>query len=38
MSPLIVLGYVIYSGFESAEEEQRRRNKKEDFRLEGHAE
>jgi len=38
VSPLLVLFYVVYSGFDSKEEEDRRRNKKEDFRLDGHAE
>lgn len=38
MSPLIILGYVIYSGFESPEEEAMKLKKKTDFQLEGHAE
>ncbi|GMI04540.1 hypothetical protein TrVE_jg11794 [Triparma verrucosa] len=36
MSPLLALFIVIYTGFESKEEEMKRRNKKEDFTLEGH--
>jgi len=38
VSPLIVLFYVVFSGFDSEEEEARKRNKKGDFRLDGHAE
>ena len=38
ISPLLVLGYVLLSAFESEEAENRKRNKKSDFNLEGHGE
>jgi len=38
MSPLIALGYVLLSAFESEEAEAVKRKKKGDFELEGHAE
>eukprot|EP00546_Thalassionema_frauenfeldii_P008559 CAMPEP_0178924540 /NCGR_PEP_ID=MMETSP0786-20121207/17389_1 /TAXON_ID=186022 /ORGANISM="Thalassionema frauenfeldii, Strain CCMP 1798" /LENGTH=62 /DNA_ID=CAMNT_0020599273 /DNA_START=84 /DNA_END=272 /DNA_ORIENTATION=+ len=37
-SPLIVLGYILLSAFESEEAELKKRRKKSDFNLEGHAE
>ena len=38
ISPLIALGYVLISAFESEESEHKKRSKKSDFNLEGHAE
>ena len=38
LSPLLALGYVLFSAFETEEQENRKRNKKSDFNLEGHAE
>jgi len=38
MSPLIALGYVLFSAFEDPEAEKLKRRKKGDFELEGHAE
>eukprot|EP00540_Astrosyne_radiata_P012755 CAMPEP_0116847480 /NCGR_PEP_ID=MMETSP0418-20121206/14458_1 /TAXON_ID=1158023 /ORGANISM="Astrosyne radiata, Strain 13vi08-1A" /LENGTH=61 /DNA_ID=CAMNT_0004478931 /DNA_START=97 /DNA_END=282 /DNA_ORIENTATION=- len=38
VSPLLALGYVLLSAFESEEMEDRKRKKKTDFQLEGHAE
>jgi hypothetical protein len=38
MSPLIALGYVLYSAFEDPDDEALKRRKKGDFELEGHAE
>jgi len=38
MSPLLALAYVLYSAFESEEDERTKRQKKSDFSLEGHAE
>jgi hypothetical protein len=38
VSPLIVLGYILLSAFEPEEVEKKKRNKKADFNLEGHAE
>ena len=38
VSPLLVLFYIVFSGFDSAEAEEAKRKKKEDFRLDGHAE
>jgi len=38
MSPLLALAYVLYSAFESEEDERSKRQKKSDFNLEGHAE
>ena len=37
ISPLLVLVIMICTGFDTKEEEDRRRNIKEDFRLRGHA-
>ena len=37
-SPLIALGYILMSSFESKEEEALKRKKKGDFEMEGHAE
>ncbi len=37
-SPLLALGYVLYSAFEDPEAEALKRRKKGDFELEGHAE
>eukprot|EP00545_Synedropsis_sp_CCMP1620_P008595 CAMPEP_0119016296 /NCGR_PEP_ID=MMETSP1176-20130426/11919_1 /TAXON_ID=265551 /ORGANISM="Synedropsis recta cf, Strain CCMP1620" /LENGTH=62 /DNA_ID=CAMNT_0006969639 /DNA_START=28 /DNA_END=216 /DNA_ORIENTATION=- len=38
VSPLIVLGYILLSAFEPEEVELKKRKKKSDFNLEGHAE
>jgi hypothetical protein len=38
ISPLIALAYVLISAFESEESEAKKRSKKADFNLEGHAE
>lgn len=38
MSPLIALFYVIYTGFEPEEVEQKKRAQKGDFQLDGHSE
>jgi hypothetical protein len=38
VSPLIVLGYILFSAFEPEEVEVKKRTKKSDFNLEGHAE
>ena len=38
ISPLLALGYVLMGAFESDDAEKRKRNKKSDFNLEGHAE
>jgi len=38
MSPLLALGYVLYTGFDDPEEEKVKRSKKTDFQLEGHDE
>jgi len=38
MSPLIALFYVIYTGFEPEEVEQKKRALKGDFQMDGHAE
>ena len=38
ISPLLALGYVLFSAFESPEAEALKRRKKGDFELEGHAE
>eukprot|EP00553_Chaetoceros_curvisetus_P000620 CAMPEP_0204621580 /NCGR_PEP_ID=MMETSP0717-20131115/7240_1 /ASSEMBLY_ACC=CAM_ASM_000666 /TAXON_ID=230516 /ORGANISM="Chaetoceros curvisetus" /LENGTH=61 /DNA_ID=CAMNT_0051636009 /DNA_START=200 /DNA_END=385 /DNA_ORIENTATION=+ len=38
MSPLIVLGYVLLTGFDDKEEEEAKRKKKTDFQLDGHEE
>eukprot|EP00548_Thalassiothrix_antarctica_P002901 CAMPEP_0194141246 /NCGR_PEP_ID=MMETSP0152-20130528/10682_1 /TAXON_ID=1049557 /ORGANISM="Thalassiothrix antarctica, Strain L6-D1" /LENGTH=62 /DNA_ID=CAMNT_0038839795 /DNA_START=110 /DNA_END=298 /DNA_ORIENTATION=+ len=37
-SPLIVLGYILLLAFESEEDEGKKRKKRSDFQLEGHAE
>ena len=38
ISPLLVLGYILFSAFEDEETEALKRRKKGDFELEGHAE
>jgi len=38
MSPLLVLGYVLVTGFDDADAEAAKRNKKADFQLDGHDE
>ena len=38
ISPLLVLGYVLFSAFENEDAERRKRSKKNDFELEGHSE
>ena len=38
ISPLIVLFYIIYTGFESEENESKKRQQRGDFQLDGHAE
>eukprot|EP00521_Asterionellopsis_glacialis_P000906 CAMPEP_0195262344 /NCGR_PEP_ID=MMETSP0706-20130129/9702_1 /TAXON_ID=33640 /ORGANISM="Asterionellopsis glacialis, Strain CCMP134" /LENGTH=61 /DNA_ID=CAMNT_0040316413 /DNA_START=107 /DNA_END=292 /DNA_ORIENTATION=- len=38
ISPLLALGYILMSAFESEENETKKRNKKTDFELEGHGE
>jgi hypothetical protein len=38
VSPLLVLFYIIFSGFETDDAENAKRKKKDDFRLDGHAE
>eukprot|EP00542_Grammatophora_oceanica_P018234 CAMPEP_0194026838 /NCGR_PEP_ID=MMETSP0009_2-20130614/1096_1 /TAXON_ID=210454 /ORGANISM="Grammatophora oceanica, Strain CCMP 410" /LENGTH=62 /DNA_ID=CAMNT_0038665707 /DNA_START=93 /DNA_END=281 /DNA_ORIENTATION=+ len=38
ISPLLVLGYILSSAFESEEAETKKRSKKSDFQLEGHGE
>jgi hypothetical protein len=38
ISPLLALGYVLFMAFENDEEEGKKRSKKSDFNLEGHAE
>jgi hypothetical protein len=38
MSPLLVLGYVLVTGFDDKDEEEAKRKKKTDFQLEGHDE
>lgn len=38
VSPLLVLGYILYSAFEDPEVEALKRRKKGDFELEGHGE
>lgn len=38
VSPLLVLFYIVYSGFESTEAEAAKRKKDDDFVLEGHGE
>lgn len=38
LSPLLVLGYILATAFESDEQESRKRNKKSDFNMEGHSE
>jgi hypothetical protein len=38
LSPLLALGYVLFSAFEDPEAEALKRKKKGDFELEGHGE
>jgi hypothetical protein len=38
MSPLLALGYILYSAFEDPKVEALKRRKKGDFELEGHGE
>jgi len=38
ISPLLALGYVLFSAFEEPEAEALKRRKKGDFELDGHAE
>eukprot|EP00552_Chaetoceros_brevis_P003187 CAMPEP_0197737536 /NCGR_PEP_ID=MMETSP1435-20131217/9566_1 /TAXON_ID=426625 /ORGANISM="Chaetoceros brevis, Strain CCMP164" /LENGTH=61 /DNA_ID=CAMNT_0043326087 /DNA_START=40 /DNA_END=225 /DNA_ORIENTATION=+ len=38
VSPLLVLGYVLLTGFDDKDEETAKRSKKTDFQLEGHDE
>jgi hypothetical protein len=38
VSPLLALGYVLFSAFETPEAEALKRRKKGDFELDGHAE
>lgn len=38
LSPLLLLGYILFSAFESEELENKKRNKKSDFSMAGHAE
>ena len=38
LSPLIALGYILFTAFESPEQEALKRKKKGDFDLDGHAE
>jgi hypothetical protein len=38
VSPLLALGYVLFSAFETPEAEALKRRKKGDFELEGHGE
>lgn len=38
MSPLLVLFYIIYTGFEPEEVERKKRAQKGDFQLDGHSE
>ena len=38
VSPVLALGYVLFSAYESPETERMKRRKKGDFELEGHAE
>eukprot|EP00543_Licmophora_paradoxa_P004478 CAMPEP_0202446770 /NCGR_PEP_ID=MMETSP1360-20130828/5340_1 /ASSEMBLY_ACC=CAM_ASM_000848 /TAXON_ID=515479 /ORGANISM="Licmophora paradoxa, Strain CCMP2313" /LENGTH=62 /DNA_ID=CAMNT_0049063449 /DNA_START=103 /DNA_END=291 /DNA_ORIENTATION=- len=38
VSPLLVLGYILLSAFETEDVEKRKRSKKADFELDGHAE
>jgi hypothetical protein len=38
ISPLLALGYVLFMAFENDDEESKKRSKKSDFNLEGHAE
>jgi len=38
ISPLLALGYILATAFESEEVENKKRNKKSDFELEGHDE
>jgi len=38
ISPLLVLFYIVYQGFDDEDAEKEKRNKKADFTLDGHAE
>lgn len=38
VSPLLVLGYILYTGFDDVDEEKKKRSTKTDFTLEGHDE
>jgi len=38
ISPLLGLGYILYTGFDDVEEENIKRSKKTDFTLNGHEE
>lgn len=38
LSPLLLLGYILFTAFESEEVENKKRNKKTDFDMAGHAE
>eukprot|EP00534_Pseudo-nitzschia_fraudulenta_P002941 CAMPEP_0201118724 /NCGR_PEP_ID=MMETSP0850-20130426/2914_1 /ASSEMBLY_ACC=CAM_ASM_000622 /TAXON_ID=183588 /ORGANISM="Pseudo-nitzschia fraudulenta, Strain WWA7" /LENGTH=42 /DNA_ID= /DNA_START= /DNA_END= /DNA_ORIENTATION= len=38
LSPLLVLAYILMTAFESDEAELKKRNKKTDFDMQGHAE
>jgi len=38
LSPLLLLGYILFTAFESEEVEDKKRNKKTDFDMAGHAE
>eukprot|EP00537_Pseudo-nitzschia_pungens_P003135 CAMPEP_0172356114 /NCGR_PEP_ID=MMETSP1060-20121228/446_1 /TAXON_ID=37318 /ORGANISM="Pseudo-nitzschia pungens, Strain cf. cingulata" /LENGTH=54 /DNA_ID=CAMNT_0013076039 /DNA_START=115 /DNA_END=280 /DNA_ORIENTATION=+ len=38
LSPLLLLGYILFTAFESEEVEAKKRNKKTDFNMAGHSE
>jgi len=38
ISPLLLLGYILMTAFETEEQEVNKRNKKSDFAMDGHAE
>jgi len=38
ISPLLVLGYILYTGFDDDDAEKKKRSSKTDFTLEGHDE
>jgi len=38
VSPLLLLGYILLTAFETEEQEVNKRNKKSDFDMDGHAE